>query len=143
MAARTLEAQVKADRASKDRADIELRKFYGEILPKDYQTAIGVANFSLGRLAEQARVTFKAGQWDRETVKDSKLSRVTGQVTLIGEYSNIRKFLYEVETAQEFVIIESVALSSASTTQSDSLLELGISVATYYVADTRTAAVIR
>ena len=134
-AARQGEAKVKADRASKERADLELRKFYTEILPKDDRGAVGVASFALNRLAEQSKVTFKAGQWDREVVKDSRLSRVTGKVTLIGDYANIRKFLYEVETTQDFVIIESVELSQASASQNDSLLELSLQVATYYITN--------
>ena len=142
-AARSQEIQAKTDRANKDRADIELRKFYTEILPKDDRTAIGATTFSLSRLAEASHVTFKVGQWDRSDVKDSTLVRLEGQVTLVGEYSNVRKFLYEVETAQEFVIIESVELSSASVTQNDNMLELGLVIATYYRPDVRTAAVSR
>lgn len=142
-AARTQEIQAKTDRAGKDRADIELRKFYTEILPKDDRTAIGATTFSLSRLADESHVTFKVGQWDRVAVKESTLTRLEGQVTLVGEYSNIRKFLYEVETAQEFVIIESVELSSASVTQNDNMLELGLVIATYYRPDVRTAAVNR
>jgi Tfp pilus assembly protein PilO len=142
-AARTQEIQAKTDRASKDRADIELRKFYTEILPKDDRSAIGAATFSLSRLADESHVTFKVGQWDREDVKDSTLTRLSGQVTLIGEYANVRRFLYEVETAQEFVIIESVELTSASVTQNDSMLELGLVIATYYRSDVRAGAVSR
>jgi len=142
-AARAQEIQAKIDRASKDRADSELRKFYAEILPKDDRTAIGATTFSLSRLADESRVTFKVGQWDRSEVKDSTLMRLEGQVTLVGEYANVRKFLYEVETAQEFVIIESVQLSSASVTQNDNMLELGLVIATYYQPDVRAAAVRR
>jgi hypothetical protein len=141
-AARRSEADAKAGRASKERAETELRTFYNDILPKDFNSAVGVANFWLGRTADEARVAFKTGQWDREEVsKDSRLSRVTGQVTLIGEYANVRKFLYEVETAQEFVIIEKVELSEASTTQNNNLLELGLSVATYFLTDPRVRTV--
>ena len=139
-AARTQEVQAKTDRANKDRADVELRKFYTEILPKDDRTAIGATTFSLSRLADESQVTFKVGQWDRSEVKDSTLTRLEGQVTLVGEYANVRRFLYEVETAQEFVIIESVQLSSASVTQNDNMLELGLVIATYYQPDARTAA---
>ena len=138
-AARTQEIQAKTDRASKDRADVELQKFYTEILPKDDRTAIGATTFSLNRLAEESNVTFKVGQWDREAVKESTLTRLSGQVTLVGEYANVRRFLYEVETAQEFVIIESVELSSSSVAQNDNMLELGLVIATYYRPDVRVA----
>ena len=142
-AARTQEIQAKTDRARKDRADIELRKFYTEILPKDDRRAIDATTFSLSRLADESHVTFKVGQWDRSDVKDSTLRRLEGQVTLVGEYANVRRFLYEVETAQEFVIIESVQLSSASMTQNDNMLELGLVIATYYQPDVQAAAVRR
>ncbi len=143
LAARALEVQAKADRAAKDRADLELRTFYADVLPKDDRSAIGVANFTLTKLADQSRVTFKSGQWDREEIKDSPLTRLTAKVSLVGDYASIRKFLYELETAEEFVILESVELTSAATVQSDSLLELGLQIATYYVKDGRTEAVSR
>lgn len=142
-AARRLEAQASAERKSKERADIELKKFYTDILPRDFRSAVGVASFWLGRVAEESRLTFRAGQWDKEQDRNSRLTKVTGQVTLVGDYSNIRRFLYEVETAQEFVIIEKVELSQANATQADSLLEVALSVATYYLGDGRVEAVKR
>jgi Tfp pilus assembly protein PilV len=146
-AARRMEAQAKAERTSKERANVELKKFYTEILPRDFRSAVGVASFWLGRVAEDARLTFRAGQWDREQARnsrrDSALTKVTGQVTLTGDYANIRRFLYEVETAQEFVIIEKVELSQANSTQVDSPLEVALSVATYFVSDPEPAGVKR
>lgn len=141
--ARAEETKAKADRAGKERADVELRKFYGEILPRDSRTAIGVTTFSLTRIAERSRVTFKVGQWEKEEVKDSNLTKMTGQVTLIGEYANVRKFLYEAETAEEFLIIESVELSSGSATANDNLLELHVAVATYFRTNGQGGAVVR
>jgi hypothetical protein len=61
----------------------------------------------------------RSGHWEPEPIKDSRLIRVSGTVTLVGDYANIRRFLYEVETAQEFVVIERVALSEANSTQND------------------------
>jgi hypothetical protein len=135
LTARSLEAQAKAERTGKERADVELRRFYTEILPRDFRGAVGLASFWLGRVAEDARLTFRAGQWDKEALRDSRLTKVTGQVTLVGDYQNIRQFLYDVETAQEFVIIEKVELAQANATQLDSLLEVSLAVATYYVTE--------
>jgi len=134
-AARKSENEAKQQRASKERADVELKQFYTQILPKDFRGAVGVANFWLGSIAEDAHLAFKGGSWDPEPIKESRLTRVKGQVTLTGEYANVRKFLYDVETAQEFVVIESVQLSQASSSQNDSQLELTLEVATYYVTD--------
>ena len=138
--ARKFETEWKSKRSSKDRADLELRQFYSEILPTDFGTARAVANFFLQRVAGESKLVLRSGQWEPEPLKDSRLMRVSGTVTLVGDYANIRRFLYEVETAQEFVVIERVELSEANSTQNDNRLELTLSVATYYLTE-RTATV--
>jgi Tfp pilus assembly protein PilO len=129
--ARRRETAAKAARAGKERADVELKQFYSEILPKDFPRAVSVVNFWLGKTAESARLRFRAGQWDEETVRGSQLKKVTGQVTLVGEYADIRRFLFEVEAAEEFVIIEKVELSQPNATAGSTQIELALSVATY------------
>jgi hypothetical protein len=141
--ARRQETDAKAQVASKDRADVELKKFYTEVLPKDFLGAVNTANFWLGRIAENARLRYRSGAYDSEQVRDSGLTRVTGEVTLLGEYADIRRFLYEVETAQEFVIIEKVALSQPSLTQGNAQLEVALSIATYFLTDGQPAEVSR
>jgi len=138
--ARKFETEWKSKRSGKDRADLELRQFYSEILPTDFGTARAVANFFLQRVAGESKLVLRSGQWEPEPLKDSRLMRVSGTVTLVGDYANIRKFLFEVETAQEFVVIERVELSEANSTQNDNRLELTLSVATYYLTE-RTATV--
>ena len=123
-------------RTSKGRADTELKKFYGEILPKDYAGARNLTNFWLSRIAEQSRLNYRAGQYEAEEVRNSQLMKFKGDVTLVGDYADIRKFLYQVETAQEFVVIERVALSQPNAAQAGAQLELTLSVATYYLPST-------
>ena len=122
-------------RTSKTRADAELKKFYSEVLPKDFASARNLVNFWLGRIAEQSRLTYRAGQYDAEEVRGSHLMKFTGEVTLVGDYADIRRFLYEVETAQEFLVIERVALSQPGAVQGNAQLELALSVVTYYAPD--------
>ena len=141
--ARKTELDAKARRNSKDRADVELKKFYSEILPVNFRGAVNVVNFFLQGVASESRLIFRSGQWEPEALKGSRLTRVSGTVTLLGDYANIRKFLYEVESAQEFVVIERVELSEANATQNDSRLELTLAVATYYVTDRNAMAVSR
>lgn len=128
-------------KAGKTRADAELKKFYAEILPKDFGAARNVTNFWLGRIAEESGLTYRAGQYESEEVRGSELVRFKGEVTLVGEYANIRRFLYQVETAQEFVIIEKVALSQPGAAQGGQQLELALSVVTYYRPAAQTGAV--
>jgi Tfp pilus assembly protein PilO len=62
------------------------------------------------------------------------MMKVGGQVTLTGAYADVRQFLYEVETAEEFVIIEEVSLSQSSVAQG-ATLELTLKIATYFLGD--------
>jgi len=134
--ARREDMQAKAARTGKERADTELAKFYAEILPTSFGGAIDILDHWLGDAAEEVQLHFRSGQWDTEDVRDSSLTKVTGKVTLTGDYSNIRKFLYNLETATEFVIVESVELSQSNVNQANSALEVALSVATYYVSPT-------
>jgi hypothetical protein len=143
LSARKAEKDTINQRVSKTRADQELRKFYSEVLPKDFAAARNLTNFWLGRIAEQSRLTYRAGQYESEAVRGSQLMRLKGEITLVGDYADIRRFLYEVETAQEFVIIEKVALSQPTATQGGTLVELAVSVPTYFVPAGQTGAVSR
>jgi len=56
-------------------------------------------------------------------------------VTLVGDYQNIRRFLYAVETAREFLVVERVALSQATDLKAGNTgaLEVTLDIATYYL----------
>ena len=51
-------------------------------------------------------------------------------MVLAGEYEDIRRFIYELETAPEFILIEEVILSQGDKAEQDLVLTLG--VATYF-----------
>ena len=59
---------------------------------------------------------------------------------VVGDYTNIRKFLYDVETAEEFVIIEEVGLSQLENVRGGDLLELELKLATYFLPRTPAGA---
>jgi Flp pilus assembly protein TadG len=126
---------------STELAQVEIRKFYGEVLPKNLSSAINILNFWLGKVAATARVNYRAGSYDPNPVRDSLLTKVTGEITLAGEYANVRRFLYELETSQEFIIIEKVQLSQPNAAQGTPLLEVTLSVATYFLTTPQTGAV--
>ncbi len=132
--ARRDEKQAKDARASKDRAEQELQKFYADILPKELTSARKLTTAWLVQAASDAGVTFKAFSLDYDPIRDSRLTRVVVKFTLQGRYTNIRRFLYNVETAEEFVVVEKVELaqSGAESATTSGLLEVGLTVATYY-----------
>ncbi len=136
--ARQLETAAKNARASKDQADVELKKFYAEILPPAQGEARRVAKSRIEQMAAQANLTFKNSQYDFTPVKESRLTRVDGKVTLRGDYASIRRFLYAVETAPEFVVIEKVEVSQPAQQTGGgavAMLDITLDVATYYLSD--------
>ncbi|HEX5216173.1 MAG TPA: GspMb/PilO family protein [Vicinamibacterales bacterium] len=148
--ARNIERSAKSTLTSRQRADVELAKFYAEILPHDLVTATKTTNLWIQHAARDAGVTFTAAAFDYVPLRDSKLTRAFARVTLSGRYPNIKKFLYALETAEEFIVVEKVELTEpggASTTQ-QGILEVSMTVATYYLtppgapssASARTAA---
>jgi len=51
-------------------------------------------------------------------------------MVLAGEYEDIREFIYEMETAPEFILIESVVLGQGNGSDDELVLTLGVS--TYF-----------
>jgi hypothetical protein len=131
--ARKNETAAKGSKGSKEQAEVELRKFYGDVLPRNLASAVNVLNFWLAKVAANAKVVYHAGQYDHDEVRDSRLTKVTGDIALAGNYADVRRFLYELETSQEFIVIEKVALSQSTTTQANAPLQVNLTVATYYL----------
>ena len=134
--ARKKDASAKAQHTSIDRADVELKKFYEEILPIDSRQATSITNFWLSGVARRSQLQIRTGTFEAEPVRDSAMVKVTGEVALTGSYAAIRKFLYEIETSEEFVIVEEVVLNQSTANQSGSI-ELALKVSTYYLGDGR------
>jgi len=132
--ARRLEKQAREAQSSKERATQELQKFYGEVLPKNLHTAENTTGLWLTQAAKDAGLVFKGSHFEYTEVRDSRLSRAYTKVTLQGRYPNIRKFLYAVETAQEFIVVERVELAQQGDQPSaNGLLEVQLLVATYFL----------
>jgi Tfp pilus assembly protein PilO len=64
--------------------------------------------------------------------RDSSLGKLSTELTLSGQYKDIRRFIYELEAAPEFLILETVSLSQG--TDSSNGLNVTVKVATYYQA---------
>jgi hypothetical protein len=133
-AARRAEKLAGYARTGKERADQELHTFYTDVLPVDQATARKTVTHWMEQAALDAGLTFKGSQFDYAEVRDSKLSRAYSKVTLQGRYPNIRKFLYALENAKEFIIVERVEVAQASDQPSaTSPLELALVLSTYFV----------
>lgn len=126
-------------RVRKEEADQELKKFYAEVLPGDRASSVRLVLFWVERAAREARVQFQTSQADQQELQDSRLQRIACHLTLRGDYQDIRRFLYNLETAQQFIIVEKVELAQQGQSQQNAngFLEVGLDVATYFLGGER------
>jgi Tfp pilus assembly protein PilO len=123
----------KATVVGKAQADSALQQFYTDVLPASQSVAQRNTYTRLSQLARQTNVKLEHGTNGIEREKGSALSKLTTTYTLTGEYRNIRKFIYAIETAPEFIVIENVGLTSPGEQQGRSLA-MTLAIATYFRA---------
>jgi len=118
---------------SKDRADVELRKFYSEILPDDLAGARRISYARLAQLAKDADLRYERRSYEPNANYEGSLQKVKISMVLEGEYRNIRRFIHDLEIAPEFIVIEDVALAEG--TEPNAPLTLTLQLATYFRAE--------
>lgn len=127
--------QMQNTRSSRDRAEQELTKFYGQVLPTSQAAAGSLLQLEVARLARENNLTLLNRNWENEVIKDTPLQRFVTKVELVGDYASVLKFIYNVETSEAFLAIRSVQLSQATRQQaSTGQLQLALEIATYYRA---------
>lgn len=115
----------------KARADRELARFYGEVLPPNQSGAVRITYANLQQLARNAglRVDRQVNsQRDPEAAGGLTTYRV--ELTLSGPYRGIRQFIHAIETQPSFLVIESLELASAA--GQNEPLQVTVNLATYY-----------
>jgi Tfp pilus assembly protein PilO len=120
----------RATASGKDTADEELKKFYGAVLPPDQSAARRIVSAKVDMLASAASLKQGNSGVEPSQERGSQLGKLTATVVLTGEYRNIRRFIHDLETAPEFMIIENVAVSQGS--ERDRGLTVIVKVATYF-----------
>lgn len=121
----------KATVAGKQQADAALEKFYKDVLPVDESAARKLTYARLAELARDANVRLQHGNNAVKREKGSPLSELTTTYTLAGDYRDVRRFIYSLETAPEFVILDNVALAS-TTDQQNRGLAMTLEISTYF-----------
>lgn len=132
-ARRVAQTEFDAARATvsgKKSADEELKKFYSTVLPPDQSAARRIVYAKVDTLASAANLQQGQKGIDPTQERDSQLGKLTATVVLTGDYRNIRKFIHDLETAPEFLIIENVALSQGN--ERDRGLTVIVKLATYF-----------
>jgi hypothetical protein len=123
-------AAAKALVTGKSRAEEELTTFYDKVLPADQTAARRLTYASLPSLAKKSNVRFEARRMEPDQPdREARLGRLQIKVVLQGEWENFRQFIYELESAPEFVIIDNVTLAQ---TEENKPLSFTVDLSTYY-----------
>mgnify|MGYP001204189380 FL=1 len=117
---------------NKSSADSQLKIFYEEVLPRDLAGARLILSPFLDRLAEESDLVLERSSSVPAKGRESLLAQLRTTMMLVGEYEDIRRFIYSLETALEFILIEEVILSQGDEDEEELILTLGLS--TYYWA---------
>jgi hypothetical protein len=122
--------QAESQREGKTRAADDLETFYRKVLPPDLPTARRLTQLKFQQLARDHDVRFQRGATDEEQPRNSTLRQLIVQVTLSGDYEDIRAFIYDLERADDFLVIENLVLTEGETT--GEALSMQMDVSTYY-----------
>ncbi|MBM3776891.1 MAG: hypothetical protein FJW23_01460 [Acidimicrobiia bacterium] len=114
----------------KERAASELETFYGKVLPVDLPAARRLTHPRLAQLADEAGLDYERYTFDPQSVRGSALTRVRSELVLRGTYGAMRAFIYSLETAPEFVVVDDVRLTQGSEATGELVLSLQLS--TYF-----------
>jgi Type II secretion system (T2SS), protein M subtype b len=123
--------------SGKGRAEVELATFYEKVLPSNLTAARRMTYATLPALAQETDVKLSNRQTgmdatakvDSAAKKDTRFGHLQIKMILQGEYASLRKFIYELESAPEFVIIDDVALAQ---TDAERPLTLTLALSAYY-----------
>jgi len=133
VAAEREQAAAKSLVTGTSRAGEELATFYDEVVPPDQPSARRLTYLSLYHLARKMNVKLVDRKFEVEAPKrDARVVRLKLRADLQGEYENLRKFIYQLESAAEFVIIDDVTLMQNDTAKP---LTLTLELSSYYRLD--------
>lgn len=121
---------ISATRDGRDAAARELAIFYRDVLPADVSSARRLLQLRVAQLARAHDVTFARALATPETLNDSDLGRLRGSAELVGRYADVRAFLYALETASDFVVVDAIVLGEGD--EATAPLNLTLNISTYY-----------
>ncbi len=128
--ARMEHADANGTLTGKARASAELATFYRDVLPQDLAGARRLTYLRLARLARESNLQQERSTYEPVVDRESTLTRLQIQMVLSGTYAEMRDFIYQIETAPEFVVIDNVLLAEGS--EGTGSLVVTLDLSTYY-----------
>lgn len=117
-------------RTALEKARDDMKHLAGDVLSTRQRRMIGV-QLEVAKLAREYGIALDRVHYENEQLDNGALERFAIVVPLSGGYTALRKFIQSVESSENFLVIERVALGAGKSTE---LLELNITLATYFVA---------
>ena len=137
-AQQTLRAAERDDAAARsavqgrERTDAALKAFYSNVLPPTLAQARQATFLRLTQIAEAHNLEPSRRNTEVEPGKEKPVDRMRATMSLQGSYEDIRRFIHEVESGDDFIVIDSVALRQG--VESGGPLTLDLTLSTYYRA---------
>lgn len=116
--------------AGRARAETELATFYTDVLPRDLAGARRLTHLRLAEMAEAADLRYERATAEPGAERGSALTRLQIGLTLSGGYEAMRTFIYALDSAEEFVVVDSVMLTQGA--GGDGALVVTMALSTYY-----------
>lgn len=120
-------ASARAMQAGTQTAEAQLQQFYQHVLPAGPADARKAAYLRLAQLAAESNVRYVRQSASEGADEETGLTKLSITMLLDGSYQDVRRFLHAVETAPEFLVVDSVALSSGKEANSALVVTLGVS----------------
>jgi len=117
-------------RKALEKARDDMKHLAGDVLSTRQRRMIGV-QLEVAKLARDYGIALDRVRYENEPLDNGALERFAIVVPLSGGYTALRKFVQSVESSENFLVIERVALGAGKSTE---LLELNITLATYFIA---------
>jgi len=132
----TLAAAEREDQAArglvqgKTRTNTALAGFYQDVLPASQAGARSLIYLRLKQIADQHHLLVRHREFEPEANPKGALERLRGTMAIVGTYDEVRRFIYDVETGSDFVVIDGVSLAESGEPGGE--LPLTINLSTYY-----------
>lgn len=123
-------AGARATQAGKQTAEVQLQKFYHQVLPGTPGDARKAAYLRLAQLGAESNLRYQRQTAEAAPEKNSPLTKLHLILVLDGSYQDVRRFIHAVETAPEFLVIDNMVLTVRNEPNAPLVLTLAIS--TYF-----------
>jgi hypothetical protein len=124
-------AAARALAEGRTRAQEELATFYDKVVPQDYIAARSLTYAKPPSLARRANLRYEAGTFtiDQSVKEKERVGLLRTKIVLQGEYENLRRFVFDLETSPDFIIIDGVTLVQS---EANKPLTFNLELSTYY-----------